>query len=124
MRAQGKPFTVKKKKSRKPRAAGESRFGLMGVQPRTSETPTESGNLARAERIFRAMGAAPDPLPLQNGGLPATAPASVEPGTNRALEQTPGANRILPDLSRHEPLQGERKDETSMASKPTRSRIR
>jgi hypothetical protein len=127
MRPQGKPFTVQKKKSRKPRASGETRFGLMGVQPAVAETLSGSGNLAAAERIFRPMGVPADPprpeYSVQNSGFPGAAPSSAELASRRAVEQA-AANRILPDLSRHEPLQGARKDETSMAAKPTRSRVR
>ena len=123
MRPQGKPFTVQKKKSRKPRASGKTRFGLMGVQPAATETLAGSGNLAAAERVFRPMGVPPEAArpeySVQNSGFAGATPSSDELVSRRSVEQTSAANRILPDLSRREPLQGARKDETSMAAKPT-----
>ena len=128
MRPQGKPFTVHKKKSRKPRASGQTRFGLMGVQPPVTETLAGSGNLAAAERVFRPMGVPPDPphpdYSVQNSGFPGAAPSASELAARRIVDQASAANRILPDLSRREPSPGAGKDETSMAAKPTRSRIR
>src|SRR5258707_12900237 len=124
MRPQGKPFTVQRKKSRKPRASGQTGFGLLENKPTTAETLAASGTLAAAERVFRPMVSPPDPLHPENWGLPRATLASDGLGSSRAVEQALAANRILPDLSRQDHFQETRKDETSMAAKPRRSKIR
>jgi hypothetical protein len=90
-----------------PCRVGQSRCSGTGIQ--TDGVPPEA---ARPE------------YSVQNSGFAGAAPSSDELVSRRSVEQTSAANRILPDLSRREPLQGARKDETSMAAKPTRSRIR
>src|SRR5436190_22501498 len=103
MRPQGKPFTVQKKKSRKPRASGETRFGLMGVQPAVAESLAGSGNLAAAERVFRSIGVPPDPprpeYSVQNAGLPGAVPSATGLALRGGVDQTSAANRVLPDLT-------------------------
>jgi hypothetical protein len=129
MRPQGKPFTVQKKKSRRPRASGQPLFDIVGQKAATSEALPVSETIAAAERAFRQVGgssasprAAADPV--QSWGLAGAAPMAAEASADRTAAQALTPNRILPDLSRPDPLQGARKDETAMAAKPTRSRIR
>jgi len=122
MRPQAKRFTVEKKKTRRPRAHAQADLGLVGVMPKTSEPAIRSASQAAGDRLFRGMADPSDPrrseYSVQVGTLLADTLASDQLGSNGAVEPPLEANRILPDLSWRDHLQGAGKDETSMVSKP------
>jgi hypothetical protein len=126
MRPQAKPFTVEKKKTKKLWTRVQAFLGL-DDKSKTPEPVGRSVSLAAADRVFGGRGDPSSGSPAysaQDGALLTPTGTPEELGPTGPVEPTRPANRILPDLSAHDRMNGEKDEKVTMASKPRRSRIR